>query len=82
VGDTSLARGIFFDVSASEILPLSYIEIHSVWVRGELGPVTVWTTPDGHAGSDGRGRVGDQAGPAASSTTPFFFWSPVRRHLS
>jgi len=29
-----MAGGIFFDVSASEILPLSYIEIHSVWVRG------------------------------------------------
>jgi hypothetical protein len=42
-------------VSASEELPLKYVEIHSVWVRGELGPVTVWSHPDGH----GRGKVCD-----------------------
>ena len=39
--------GIFFEVSASDELPLKYVEIHSLWVRGELGPLTVWSTPDG-----------------------------------
>jgi|AntAceMinimDraft_1070359.scaffolds.fasta_scaffold38277_1 hypothetical protein len=48
--------GIFFDVSASEQLPLKYIEIHSLWVRGELGPLTVWSTPGGHL----KGRVCDE----------------------
>lgn len=42
--------GIFFDVSASDELPLKYVEIHSLWVRGELGPLTVWSSPDGHGG--------------------------------
>lgn len=43
--------GIFFDVSASEALPLKYVEVHSVWVRGALGPLTVWSTPGGHRGN-------------------------------
>ena len=40
--------GIFFDVTANERLPLKYVEIYSLSVRGDLGPLTVWFTPDGH----------------------------------
>lgn len=32
--------------------PVEYIEVHSVWVRGALGPMTVWTTPDSHKGKE------------------------------
>ena len=40
-------KGIFFDVEASTSLPLQYIEIHSVFVRGSLGKMTVWTSDSG-----------------------------------
>ena len=28
----------------------------SIWVRGDLGPCTIWTTPDGHGGVPGPNR--------------------------
>jgi len=31
-------------------LPVDFIEVEEVWVRGELGPLTVWHTPDGWRG--------------------------------
>ena len=31
----------------------------SIWVRGDLGPCTIWTTPDGHGGVRG-GKVYEQ----------------------
>ena len=45
--------GVFFDLSPSDELPLSYVEVTSIWVRGDLGPCTIWTTPDGHGGVPG-----------------------------
>jgi hypothetical protein len=35
--------GIMFDIKTSK-LPMEYIEVSSVWVRGDLGPITVWST--------------------------------------
>lgn len=35
-----------FDVRCTSRLPLDYIEINSLWVRGHLGPMTVWRTDD------------------------------------
>ena len=32
---------------------MSYLEISSLWVRGQLGPLTVWTRPGGHGGRHG-----------------------------
>ena len=37
--------GIMFDVQCHTRLPAEYMEVNSVAVRGELGPMTVWTTP-------------------------------------
>lgn len=37
---------MMFDVRCQSKLPLDYLEISSVWVRGALGPMTVWTTDD------------------------------------
>ena len=45
--------GIFFDLHASDRFPVSYLEISSLWVRGQLGPLTVWTRPGGHGGRHG-----------------------------
>lgn len=42
--------GVAFDVKATSALPVEYLEIRSVAVRGQLGPMTVWTTPDTHKG--------------------------------
>lgn len=38
--------GIMFDVRCDCDLPLEYVEIQSISVRGALGPLTVWHTPD------------------------------------
>ena len=35
-----------FDVSCDTMLPVEYVEIQSISVRGELGPLTVWQTPN------------------------------------
>jgi hypothetical protein len=38
--------GIMFDVRCESALPLEYLEIGSISVRGDLGLLTVWHTPD------------------------------------
>jgi len=40
--------GIMFDLRAKATLPVEYVEVHSVWVRGELGPVSVYYTNGSH----------------------------------
>lgn len=42
--------GVMFNVLCETHLPAEYIEVSSVWVRGQLGPMTVWHTPDSFAG--------------------------------
>jgi len=42
--------GIMFNAECATTLPAEYIEISSVWVRGQLGPMTVWHTPDSFNG--------------------------------
>ena len=37
--------GIMFDVQAHK-LPTEYLIVSSIWVRGDLGPVTIWSTED------------------------------------
>eukprot|EP00928_Gymnodinium_smaydae_P010672 TRINITY_DN14022_c0_g4_i1.p1 TRINITY_DN14022_c0_g4~~TRINITY_DN14022_c0_g4_i1.p1 ORF type:complete len:325 (-),score=61.88 TRINITY_DN14022_c0_g4_i1:115-1089(-) len=45
--------GVMFDVECRSHgdggVPLEYLEIDAISVRGELGPLTVWTTPDSFA---------------------------------
>ena len=38
--------GIMFDVRANKGLPYEYLELEGVAVRGELGPITIWSTPE------------------------------------
>ena len=43
--------GIMFDVAVPETgIPLDYVAVTSVAVRGMLGKLTVWSAPDGHDG--------------------------------
>ena len=37
--------GIMFDVQACSFLPIEEVGIESLWVRGQIGPVTVWSRP-------------------------------------
>ena len=37
--------GMMVDVACDTLLPAEYLEIQSIWVRGKLGPMTVWCTP-------------------------------------
>ena len=39
--------GVMFDVRAAWKLPYEYLEISTVWVRGGMGPMTVWSTEGG-----------------------------------
>lgn len=46
--------GIMFRLECQQILPVKFVEIQQIWVRGELGPLTVWTTPDTYRGKHER----------------------------
>ena len=35
--------GVMFDVRSASILPYEYLEVSAVWVRGGLGPMSVWS---------------------------------------
>ena len=40
-------NGIYFDVHCKELLPIKYIEIRSISVRGDLGAMVVYQTKSG-----------------------------------
>uniref|UniRef100_A0A7S1XME5 Uncharacterized protein n=2 Tax=Phaeomonas parva TaxID=124430 RepID=A0A7S1XME5_9STRA len=42
--------GIMFDLEVRTERPVDFIEIESLWVRGYLGPITVWATRGGIEG--------------------------------
>ena len=44
--------GIQFDVVCRKLVPLEFVTISSVWVRGDLGPMTVWSSPGGFASKE------------------------------
>ena len=46
-----LNSGIIFPIKAKRVLPIQYIVIRSVAVRGQLGPMTVWVSNDDCDGS-------------------------------
>jgi len=41
--------GVMFDVQCKPAA-LQYLEVSALWVRGDLGPITVWATPDSFEG--------------------------------
>lgn len=42
--------GVMFTIQCKTDLPVDLIQIDSISVRGKLGPLTVWVTPDGFDG--------------------------------
>jgi hypothetical protein len=75
--------GIMFDVTVKATLPLDYIEISHVWVRGALGDLTVWFTEDGHAGKLSRRELWTQVfsgerRPSPSALCPLELSSKIR----
>jgi len=40
--------GIMFDIRVKETLPVEYVELGEVYVRGSLGTMSVWMCEDGH----------------------------------
>jgi hypothetical protein len=38
--------GIMFDISSNESLPVDLLQLESVWVRGGLGPMSVYVTKE------------------------------------
>jgi hypothetical protein len=42
--------GVMFDVACDSRLPLEYLEVQSVAVRGDLGPLTVWVAEESYQG--------------------------------
>eukprot|EP00939_MAST-03C_sp_MAST-3C-sp1_P002893 g2893.t1 len=48
--------GIMFDVYVKDDLPVDHIQIESIWVRGALGPMSIYTTPGGIEGKHTESR--------------------------
>lgn len=44
--------GIMFDIVAKRGMPVETLIVSSLWVRGHLGPLTVWSTPGGFGGKE------------------------------
>eukprot|EP01062_Namystynia_karyoxenos_P083497 TRINITY_DN9607_c0_g1_i1.p1 TRINITY_DN9607_c0_g1~~TRINITY_DN9607_c0_g1_i1.p1 ORF type:complete len:463 (+),score=115.60 TRINITY_DN9607_c0_g1_i1:100-1488(+) len=42
--------GVMFTVRAQTVLPVQFVELQSLWVRGGLGKMTVWSTPNDYEG--------------------------------
>ena len=40
--------GIMFDLIVKELLPVQYLEVDKIWVRGGLGDLTVWMIEGSH----------------------------------
>ncbi|EKX43392.1 hypothetical protein GUITHDRAFT_60480, partial [Guillardia theta CCMP2712] len=44
--------GIMVNIEACNFLPVDSLYVFSVWVRGDLGPMTVWSTQNGYQGKE------------------------------
>jgi hypothetical protein len=42
--------GVMFTLTCKQTLPVEFVEITSISVRGQLGPLTVWVAPEGWLG--------------------------------
>ena len=48
--------GIMFNVEVLDDLPVDHVQINSIWVRGALGDMSIYTTPEGWEGKHERGK--------------------------
>mmetsp|Transcript_15120 Transcript_15120/g.36925 ORF Transcript_15120/g.36925 Transcript_15120/m.36925 type:complete len:355 (+) Transcript_15120:309-1373(+) len=75
--------GVMFDVKARGAIPIEYLEVKSIYVRGELGPMTVWITEESHQGKHESPEywtcIHEQTHPASfTELRELPFHSPVR----
>mmetsp|Transcript_62693 Transcript_62693/g.178009 ORF Transcript_62693/g.178009 Transcript_62693/m.178009 type:complete len:308 (-) Transcript_62693:126-1049(-) len=75
--------GVMFDVCCKDVLPVAFIEITSVAVRGDLGPLTVWVTPETFHGKNEDGShwrlvYSGKHAPSADRLVPLELPEPVR----
>jgi len=75
--------GIMFDIANTSKQPLEYLEIQGFAVRGNLGPMTVWTTPDTfHRKQETKNKwqliYSGTHGPSRRNYTRLIFQTPVR----
>ncbi|KAK3247450.1 hypothetical protein CYMTET_43052 [Cymbomonas tetramitiformis] len=49
--------GVMCDLRSKSLLPMDYIEVHSVWIRGGLGEITIWYTEDTYLGKHECGEM-------------------------
>ena len=52
--------GVMFTIECKSELPVEFLEIRSLSVRGQLGPITVWVTPDTWQGKHENEKVWEQ----------------------
>ena len=45
-----------FNVEVLDDLPVDHVQINSIWVRGALGDMSIYTTPEGWEGKHERGK--------------------------
>ena len=62
--------GIMFDLQTKQVLPLEFIEISSIWVRGGLGPLTVYWTKDTHVDKSATSKEWTQVYAAVHKPSP------------
>ena len=48
--------GIMFNVEVLDDLPVDHVQINSIWVRGALGDMSIYTTPEGWEGKHERDK--------------------------
>ena len=76
-------NGMFFDVVCKSDIPAQYIEVTAISVRGELGPMTIWSTEGTFHGKQGRQvdwhlELSENAAPSFRRLRQFTLAQPIR----
>ena len=68
-------NGIYFDVRCKELLPIKYIKIRSISVRGDLGSMAVYRTKSGSLqGKHAKPEAWDECYRASHEPSMFKMW--------
>ena len=62
--------GIMFDLIVKELLPVQYLEVDKIWVRGGLGDLTVWMIEGSHQKSFDKKEFVDADIPGQTRANP------------
>lgn len=52
--------GVMFDVEARDECPVAFLDISALWIRGKLGPITVWSLEGGLGNREASNSAGWQ----------------------